>query len=94
MIAGSFDLKEFLDEKAEKYNRPTFTETDPIQVPRQFIQKENTDIAAFLTATISWGNRPAIIKNALRMMALMDNRPYEFILNATPSDLKSFKHGT
>jgi len=97
MTEEAFALKEFLDEKAEKYNRPLFTETDPVQVPRQFIQKENIEIAAFLTATISWGSRPAIIKNALRLMALMNNRPYEFILNAAPSDfeaLKPFVHRT
>ncbi|MFW6259418.1 MAG: TIGR02757 family protein [Tangfeifania sp.] len=91
------ELKEFLDEKAEKYNRPAFIATDPIQVPRQFSQKENIEIAAFLTATISWGSRPAIIKNALRLMSLMDNRPFEFIVNGSGADferLVSFVHRT
>jgi len=31
MTEGRFDLKKFLDEKAEKYNRPLFTETDPVK---------------------------------------------------------------
>jgi len=60
------DLKDFLDEKVEKYNEPEFIETDPIQVPKQFTEKENIEIAGFLAATIAWGNRTAIIKNALR----------------------------
>ncbi len=91
------ELKEFLDEKAEKYNRPGFIATDPVQVPRQFSQKENIEIAAFLTATISWGSRPAIIKNALRLMSLMDNRPFEFIAEGSNADferLNSFVHRT
>lgn len=91
------DLKNFLDEKVEKFNQLSFIETDPIQVPRNFSQKENIEIAAFLTASIAWGNRQAIIKNAQRLMNLMDNQPYDFILNASLSDqkkLKSFVHRT
>lgn len=91
------ELKAFLDEKTEKYNRPAFIESDPVQVPRQFSRKENIEIAAFFTATISWGNRPAIIKNALRLMEWMDNSPYNFIMNSPVSGfnvLNPFVHRT
>lgn len=91
------DLKNFLDEKAEKFNQAFFIETDPIQVPKKFSEKENIEIAAFLTATISWGNRPAIINNALRLMNLMDNQPYDFILSASGNELNNlakFVHRT
>lgn len=91
------DLKSFLDEKVEEFNRPEFIETDPIQVAKQFSEKEDIEIAGFLTATISWGNRAAIIKNALRLMELLDNQPYDFILNASDDDLKGisrFVHRT
>lgn len=91
------DLKQFLDEKAEQYNHPSFIETDPIQVPKSFSVKENIEIAAFLTATISWGNRPAIIKNARRLMHFMDNKPYEFVINASQEEintLSKFVHRT
>jgi uncharacterized protein (TIGR02757 family) len=91
------EIKEFMDEKAEKFNRLVFIETDPIQIPKLFSQKENIEIAAFLTATISWGSRPVIIKNALRLMQLMDNRPYEFITQNSEKKLEhleSFVHRT
>jgi len=91
------DLKDFLDEKVEEYNRPVFIETDPIQVPKQFSEKENIEIAGFLAATIAWGNRPAIIKNALRLMALMDNQPYDFVAQASMEEisrLQKFVHRT
>lgn len=91
------NLKAFLDEKVEEFNRPNFIETDPIQVPKQFSEKENIEIAGFLTATISWGNRPAIIKNALRLMAMLDNQPHDFILNASNDEinrLDRFVHRT
>lgn len=91
------DLKNFLDEKVEKFNRPFFIETDPIQVPKNFTEKENIEIAGFLTATISWGNRPAIIKNAMKLMSIMDYNPHDFILYSSASEnqkLNSFIHRT
>lgn len=91
------DLKSFLDEKVLKYNQPFFIETDPIQIPKNFLGKENIEIAAFLTATIAWGNRQSIIKNATKLMALLDNEPHDFILNHADSDskiLEKFVHRT
>lgn len=91
------DLKSFLDEKVVEFNKPSFIETDPIQVPKQFSEKENIEIAGFLTATISWGNRQAIIKNAMRLMAIMDFQPYDFITGASEQEkekLRSFVHRT
>ena len=91
------EIKAFLEEKAEMYNRPQFIETDPVQVPRQFNQKEDIEISAFFTALISWGNRTSIIKNACRLMHLMEYRPYEFIVNASSSEyhlLNKFTHRT
>lgn len=85
------ELKEFLDEKVILYNNPKFIESDPIQIPHQFSTKEDIEIAAFLTATISWGNRKMIIKNANRMMNLLEFSPYDFILNHQEKDLKSLE---
>jgi len=91
------DLKNFLDEKVEEFNRPKFIESDPIQVPKLFSAKEDIEISGFLTATISWGNRPAIIKNALRLMSMLGNQPHDFILNASNDEinkLERFVHRT
>ena len=85
-------LKEFLDEKVILYNNPKFVESDPIQIPHQFSKKEDIEIAAFLTATISWGNRTMIIKNSYKMMELLDNSPYDFIINHQQKDLETFQN--
>ena len=50
-------LKEFLDEKSARYNRRSFIARDPVQVPHQFSDPEDIEIAAFLTATIAWGRK-------------------------------------
>ncbi|MBT8305433.1 MAG: DUF2400 domain-containing protein, partial [Maribacter sp.] len=91
------ELKEFLDTKVEQYNTPSFLENDPIQIPHKFNKKEDIEISAFLTATIAWGNRKSIIKNASYMMSLLDNAPYDFVQNHNPSDLgglQGFVHRT
>ena len=84
------ELKEFLDEKVILYNNPKFIESDPIQIPHLFKLKEDIEIAGFLTAIISWGNRKMIIKNGHKMMDLLGNSPYDFIINHKDSHLDSF----
>ncbi len=91
------ELKEFLDEKAELYNHPDFILEDPIQVPHQFELKEDIEIAAFFAATIAWGQRVTIINNANRLMKLMGNSPFDFVMSANKNQLNrlsSFKHRT
>jgi len=84
------EVKEFLDTKVEQYNNPKFIESDPIQIPHRYQLKEDIEIASFLTATIAWGKRKVIIKNADRMMQLLDNSPFDFVLNHKESDLDKF----
>ena len=85
------DLKEFLDEKVILYNNPAFIDSDPIQIPHLFSKKEDIEIASFLTAIISWGNRTMIIRNATKMMEFLDNTPHDFIINHQEKDLKSLQ---
>ena len=84
------ELKEFLDDKVLEYNNPKFIESDPIQIPHKFSLKEDIEIAAFLTSTIAWGNRKIIIKNANKMMDLMGNSPYDFVMNHKNHHLNNF----
>ena len=85
------DLKEFLNEKVELYNRTGFIEHDPISIPHLYTSKEDIEISGFLAATIAWGNRTMILRNAKRMMAFMDDSPYDFIMNHTDPDLEKMK---
>lgn len=85
------ELKSFLDDKYDLYNNPAFIKSDPIFVPHQFSRKEDIEIAAFFSATFAWGQRPTIIRNGLRLMELMDNEPYNFIMHHSEKDLKRFK---
>jgi uncharacterized protein (TIGR02757 family) len=91
------DLKSFLDEKADLYNNPNFIESDPIQIPHLFSAKEDIEIAGFLAATIAWGNRKMIIQNSHKMMDLLGNAPYDFVMSHSGNDLErleNFVHRT
>ena len=50
--------------KVLKYNQPYFIESDPISIPHRYTKKEDIEIAGFLAATIAWGKREMILKNA------------------------------
>ena len=85
------ELFDFLEAKYEQYNRPEFIETDPISIPHRFSRKEDIEIAAFLTATISWGNRTSIVKDADKLLRMMDDDPCDFILNSSPEETRRFE---
>ncbi len=86
------ELKEFLDDKVQYYNHPRFIQSDPISIPHRFSKKEDIEIAAFLTATIAWGQRITILKNANSLLNKMDENPHDFILNFSKNDLIPFKN--
>ncbi|MCK4989628.1 MAG: DUF2400 family protein, partial [Bacteroidales bacterium] len=90
MVLEIDEMKEFLNEKVQAYNHPDFIELDPIQIPHLYRDKEDIEIAGFLTATIAWGNRVSIIRSAHKMMDLMGNSPYDFVLNHREKHLEKF----
>ena len=90
-------MKTLLDEAYDRFARPHFIQDDPIQVPRAFSKREDAEVIGFLTATIAWGQRKTIISNAWKLARLMDERPFDFVMNADAADLKhvsGFVHRT
>lgn len=90
------DVKSFLEEKYLTYNQPNFIDQDPIQIPHRFTRKEDIEIIGFLTATIAWGQRKTIIKNAERIIDFLEGEPYRFISTAHSDDFlfEGFVHRT
>jgi uncharacterized protein (TIGR02757 family) len=92
-----YQVKELLDQKYDEYNRVEFIPDDPVSVPHLFSRKEDIEIAGFLTAIISWGQRKTILLNANKLLNIMDFSPYDFITQADENDLKAlgnFQHRT
>ncbi len=91
------DLKKLLDSLVHKYNRLDFIENDPILIPHQYKKKQDIEIAAFMAAIFSWGQRVTIINKSKEFLSYMDNDPYHFILHHKEKELKpflKFKHRT
>ncbi len=82
------EIKELLELLHDRYNCAAFIDEDPISVPHSFSKKEDIEIAGFFSATLAWGQRSQIVKNARLLMNLMDGAPAEFVCGASEEELK------
>ncbi len=85
-------LHQFLEEKYKLYSTDQFIAEDPVSIPHRYTRHTDIEIAGFLAATIAWGQRPVILKNASSLLQRMDDSPHDFIVNFTPKDLKPFNN--
>ena len=81
------DLAQLLDSEARRINSPAFIADDPVQFPRRYERLQDIEIASLLAATIAWGNRKMICRDADRMFSLMDNRPYDYVVSGAFEEL-------
>jgi len=91
------EIKNLLDTYVDYFNRRSFIISDPIQVPHSFSKREDIEIAAFLTATLAWGQRPVMIRNAFDLLGSMPDGPYSFLLESDDDVFDyflAFKHRT
>jgi len=84
-------LREFLNQKVEEYNRPSFIKDDPISIPHLFTKEQDIEIAGFFAAVFAWGNRTTIIAKSKELMQRLDNSPFDFIKHHSQKDLKKIK---
>lgn len=84
------ELKSKLDGLVDKYNRPEFIISDPVSIPHRFTKQQDIEISAFFSAILAWGQRITIINNVNKLMAIMDESPYDFIINHKESERQKF----
>jgi len=84
------EIYELLESKYEQYCNPDFIALDPISIPHLFEDKQDVEISGLIAATLAWGQRPTIIRNARSAMKRMGNEPYRFIMEHSENDLKIF----
>ena len=85
------DIKELLDFWAKEVEENAFVEFDPIQIPHYYSRQQDIEIAGFFAAIMAWGQRKTIIKSAQKLMRLMDDAAYDFVMQHEPVDLKRFQ---
>ncbi len=83
--------KSFFDSQSFRYNNPSFIPPDPVSIPHRFSRKEDIEISGFLAAIIAWGNRKSILNSGNKLMDLMDDAPFEFVMGAKQKDYKRFE---
>lgn len=89
------ELKYFLEEKSNFYNHPKFIESDPIQIPKKYLGKQDIEISAFIIASIAWGNRKSIITNGKKLVQILGDSPYDFVMSYQEKQPKyDFVHRT
>lgn len=81
------EIATLLLEEANRINRPAFVKDDPVQFPRRFDDQRDIEIASLLVSVISWGRRPMILRDAERMLSLMDSQPYRYMMEGGYEDL-------
>ena len=90
------DIKIKLDQLVEIYNNKEFIELDPISIPHKFSSNLDIEVIGFLIATLSWGNRKSILNSGEKLISIMNNSPYDFVMNYKEKDFLKldFKHRT
>lgn len=91
------ELKIYLNEKVDEYNRPLFIANDPISIPHAFSLKQDIEIMGFFAATLAWGQRKTIIAKCRELQQRFGGEPYRFVKTHTESELQNllgFKHRT
>lgn len=90
-------LKPSLDALVKHFNQPNFIHSDPISIPHRYIKPLDQEVAGFIAAMFSWGQRQTIIQKSREFLQIMDNDPYLFIRSHSIKDrqaFKKFKHRT
>lgn len=81
------NLKEYLDREALRINNTDFIANDPVQFPRRFDRLQDIEIVSILSAAIAWGNRKMICNNCEKMLHIMNNQPYSYVMDKAYEDL-------
>ena len=91
------EVKLFLEEKYLQYNTPSFILCDPISIPHRFTDQRDREISGFMIASIAWGRRDMILRNGIKLLEIMDNSPYEYVMSASEHEFwrcSGFVHRT
>lgn len=75
------DIRQQLLEWADAYHCTDFIQSDPVQFPHRYTQKQDIEVSGLLTAIMSFGNRKQILKKADELHVCMGDSPYQYVLS-------------
>ena len=69
---------------------------DPLEFPHRFDNPSDIEISAFISSVFAYGNVTQINNSLEKIHLLMDNKPFEFVMNYSSPDrqaiIKNIKH--
>jgi uncharacterized protein (TIGR02757 family) len=92
------DLKPYLDDLVDTYERPEFIATDPISIPHGFDDPRDQEVIGLYAAILAWGRRQTVLNKMQELCERMDYAPYDFVRSFDPerdaAALEGFVHRT
>lgn len=81
--------REIFEKIYSDYNKRVYVSPDPLQFLYEFEDKRDREIAGLLASSLAYGRVAQILKSIRRVLDAMENRPYEFLLNADKGELEA-----
>lgn len=66
---------------AKQYHTRDFINSDPVQFPHRYRERQDIEISGLLTAILSFGNRRQILKKADELDVMMHHAPLRYVLS-------------
>ena len=72
-------LKTQLDRYIEQYETAEFIKNDPVQFIHRYKNKDDIEIAGFISSIFAYGKREVFIAKLNHIFNTMENKPYEYV---------------
>ena len=66
---------------ADKVEQPSFIKDSAVKFPRRYNDKRNIEVSGIFASWLAYGNRKKYNKVVERLLMLMDNKPYEYVMS-------------
>jgi len=86
------DVKNILDELANRYENENFIKDDPVQFVHKFKKKEDIEVAGFIASLLAFGKRELFIKKMNEFISVSGPNVCEYIKAGNYSKLKDFNY--
>lgn len=84
-VRSHAQLKQLLDELYHRYSRPVFLSTSALSIPHGYCRPDDREIAAFVAASLAYGNIKQIHRSAKAALEAMGKSPAKFIRRFDPT---------
>lgn len=84
------NLKSILEKNYTAFDRSKL-EPDPLQFPHRFRNKNDIEIAAFISSIFAYGNVTQIVNTLNKIFTFLGTSPYKFILDLNSKEIKKIE---